>query len=222
MVSRRLAYLQLYFPPLAAEVWIYDDCRKPPKFDDIHAIGVVNLARLTGTDELLPAALMACSCLGQKVVNGFTRADGTQETLSMDDLARCIAGRAALSRAYIAATRALFRPEVAAGCTRASQCKTVFDRLILNLAENESALHGVTFQETNPWTATVEKCDVDRLLCPKCYAMIGSYGSSRQTEQIAKLLSELPDIMGVAKVKAGAASEEGEDTKEGDGFRYSS
>ena len=58
----------------------------------VYAIGAVNLARLTGTPSILPAAFYHGAVLREKVILGLVREDGTKEYLSEEDLARCIRG----------------------------------------------------------------------------------------------------------------------------------
>lgn len=211
MVEDSMEYLDRYFPNVGdAKKWDHLDCRNPPTFEAIHAVSVVNLARLTGKHSLLPAALLACSYLGKALVPGYTRPDGTQETLSMDDVARCIAGRAAFSLASAAATHEVFQPKVAEECTRPGICEPVFRRIMRNLAADRSTLFGITFRSRkNPWTAAVEKNDPERVLCPKCYDMIGRSWDShpgRQAEQITALLAKLPQIF---NLKGNADDEDG-------------
>ncbi|PIL24773.1 hypothetical protein GSI_12659 [Ganoderma sinense ZZ0214-1] len=52
-------------------------CMSPPRFERIHAIGVVNLARLLGHPKMLPSVLMACCLLDAEIADGFAREDGT-------------------------------------------------------------------------------------------------------------------------------------------------
>ena len=70
--------------------------RVPPSFEDIHVIGVVNLARLTGEVSILPTALLACCTLAD-ITAGFPREDGTLERLSLEDIGCCWKTRAALT-----------------------------------------------------------------------------------------------------------------------------
>ncbi|TBU23770.1 hypothetical protein BD311DRAFT_810469 [Dichomitus squalens] len=55
-----------------------------------YAISATNLARLTNTTSVLPAALYHCVCLGGAVVRGLVREGGPVEFLSEADLAICI------------------------------------------------------------------------------------------------------------------------------------
>ncbi|EJF60295.1 hypothetical protein BD309DRAFT_933146 [Dichomitus squalens] len=70
----------------------------------------VNLARLTETSSILPAALYYCSTLGGAVAKGYRREDGTIAYLSQDDLVRCIHGMRALTGASSDYVRGMSRP----------------------------------------------------------------------------------------------------------------
>ncbi|OBZ75920.1 hypothetical protein A0H81_04752 [Grifola frondosa] len=61
-------------------------------------IAVVNLSRLTGTVSTLPTALYLCCQLDIELVKGIPRGD-IQETLAIDDVERCLAGKTLLMRA---------------------------------------------------------------------------------------------------------------------------
>lgn len=79
------------------DTWLAHADYVPKSFLRIHAIGVVNLARLVDCDVILPTALMVCGMLpAQDLVRGFDREDGTREKLSEGDLVRCLEGRTRL------------------------------------------------------------------------------------------------------------------------------
>ena len=86
LVDQSVEYLRKLYP----DDWnVY--CKIPTSmaFKPIQAIGVVNLARLTGADSILPLALMKCCDLGPAIAEGFEREDGTEEYLSPADLGLC-------------------------------------------------------------------------------------------------------------------------------------
>ncbi|TFK81485.1 hypothetical protein K466DRAFT_568989, partial [Polyporus arcularius HHB13444] len=55
-----------------------------------HAIEATEIARLTGTEVILPLAFLDCASLGADLVRGYTREDGTHIHLSNEDLARTL------------------------------------------------------------------------------------------------------------------------------------
>ncbi|RPD58519.1 hypothetical protein L226DRAFT_614693 [Lentinus tigrinus ALCF2SS1-7] len=93
MEHEALDYLKILFhPPLYRPT-----IRWPPQgFLPSSAIGVVNLARLTGEHSLLPVALFHCCRLDAEVTEGFAYSDGEREMLSAEDLGRCFVARSKL------------------------------------------------------------------------------------------------------------------------------
>ena len=90
LVEGALRHLRRFYP--SSLCGQSDGCPGPIKKDrpaDVrgpHAIGIANLARLTGSHDLLPLALLECCKLGTKITKGYTRKDGTVELLNEDDL----------------------------------------------------------------------------------------------------------------------------------------
>ncbi|KAI0686099.1 hypothetical protein C8T65DRAFT_154058 [Cerioporus squamosus] len=89
----------------------------PPGFTLAHAIGVVNLARLTGEYTLLPVALMVCCRMSTDIVEGFTYSDGERETLSPEDLGLCFIAKARLLKATILAYFTTYTPLPSGSCS---------------------------------------------------------------------------------------------------------
>ncbi|TBU28417.1 hypothetical protein BD311DRAFT_807035 [Dichomitus squalens] len=90
LVEDGLAYLRRFYPPYGPynkKVLIDED--RPKSITGKFAIGVVNLARLTGSDDLIPLALLECCKLDAAITQGLVHEDGTVEYLSADDLGRC-------------------------------------------------------------------------------------------------------------------------------------
>ncbi|EJF60259.1 hypothetical protein DICSQDRAFT_171229 [Dichomitus squalens LYAD-421 SS1] len=101
LVEEGLRYLRRAYPtrltsshPLYSDVYkdstpIRED--RPKDYIKQSAIAVVNLARLTENHALLPLALLECCKLGETIMQGFEREDGTREHLAVEDLGRCFA-----------------------------------------------------------------------------------------------------------------------------------
>ncbi|KAI0753726.1 hypothetical protein C8Q74DRAFT_1306585 [Fomes fomentarius] len=81
------------------------------------AIPVVNIARLTGADYLLPMALAHCCRLGAAIVNGYIHEDGTREYLAPADLGLCFQAKEKLIEARVkAVTHILDQPRLVVNC----------------------------------------------------------------------------------------------------------
>ncbi|KAI0742519.1 hypothetical protein C8Q80DRAFT_1058783, partial [Daedaleopsis nitida] len=197
LVNRCLAYLTRYYHD-DFELWRNDEhVFSPPSFAPIHNIGIVNLARLLGpvADTMLPGALMACCTLGTEIVDGFRREDGTHETLSQADLARCYLGRAALVEANAEATLQLMQQTVAEHCRRPDRCEGVLRRILEQMTrENRQLLFSLRWDWS--WTPFIDSMDGERDLCWECYKMLGKQG--RQKERQRAIFDKLPHMMGVS------------------------
>ncbi|TFK88120.1 hypothetical protein K466DRAFT_598906 [Polyporus arcularius HHB13444] len=113
--QQAMAYLKYHF---TADLLICKSRRNwvPPGFTLAHAIGVVNLARLTGEHTLLPIALMVCCWKEADIVEGFTYDDGEQEKLAHDDLGLCFAAKARLLKVTILAYFTTYTPPPPGSC----------------------------------------------------------------------------------------------------------
>ncbi|PIL26161.1 hypothetical protein GSI_11916 [Ganoderma sinense ZZ0214-1] len=207
LMQRSLEYLKRYFHD-NFDAW-KDDAAvfAPPKFERPHCIGVVNLARLTGQDKMLPGALMACCQLGAEIADGFPREDGSpdgaRETLSAADLARCFVGRAKLLEWNARATLRILHQEVHAECRQREQCGAVLLRMLRAL-EDSSVLYSLRWDWS--WMPWLDKEDPERELCGACYGMLGKNG--RQKEQQRIIFDQLPALMQVEVKHWGKTDEE--------------
>lgn len=101
-------------------------------FEHVHAIGVVNLARLVDEPLLLPSALLMCCSLDEDIVKGFAREDGTRETLSPHDLGLCFAARKVFAGNMLVILLSVFDSSVSNGCADPSRCRDALQRMILD------------------------------------------------------------------------------------------
>ncbi|KAI8992835.1 hypothetical protein BD414DRAFT_412376 [Trametes punicea] len=192
MVQRCLDYLKKYFVE-GYDTWARTDPPRPPAFQSVHCIGVVNIARMTNTDILLPTALMGCCMLtAAELVDGFAREDGTREVLAAEDIGRCFLGRANLMQANTLATLKLFNQTLSEGCTRRDVCAPVFLRLLDELRSHERVV--CTLDWYKYWSDYIDGRDDDRRLCAPCYKML----SEREKQQHREIWRRLPELMGVA------------------------
>ncbi len=205
LMQRSLEYLKRYFHD-SFDAW-KDDAAvfAPPKFERVHCIGVVRLARLTGQDKMLPGALMGCCQLGMEIADGFAREDGSgaRETLSAADLARCFVGRAKLIECNARATLRILHQEVHAECSQRERCAAVLLGMLRAL-EGSSVLYSLRWDWS--WMPWLDKEDPERELCGACYGMLGKNG--RQKEQQRVIFDQLPALMNVEVKHWGKTDEE--------------
>ncbi|CDO75242.1 hypothetical protein BN946_scf184633.g1 [Trametes cinnabarina] len=193
LVKRNTEYLQKFYPA-DFDAYVAARRHRPKRFKPIHAIGVVNLARLTGTQSLLPAALMECCTLGPEIVQGFKRADGTAEVLSPEDLGRCFIGRARMAQASARIAHQMFRQTVARGCRHPACCIRVLQRLLNELGDARIELVS-NLDWCIPWAGYVDEKDEERELCGKCYKMLEEERPRHLQREVWQIL---PTMMGVS------------------------
>ncbi|KAI1795362.1 hypothetical protein LXA43DRAFT_992451 [Ganoderma leucocontextum] len=129
LVQHTLEYLKDYYPRSSFDVW-RKQTKGPPGFTARHAIGVVNLARLTGEDTLLPVALLTCCGLDEAIVRGCKREDGSREQLSLEDIGLCFKAKGKLVEAAVAmCLRICSWKKISPKCT--NKPKTLFDLMEL-------------------------------------------------------------------------------------------
>ena len=117
LLESSLSYLRKYFPTTLDEWKDRTYCDMPGRWRREEAIGVVNLARLTGTEAILPTAMVVCCQLDVKdLIHGFTLEDGSREKLSDEDVVRCMAAKHTLSRLASGITELAFLALDSGGC----------------------------------------------------------------------------------------------------------
>lgn len=197
MVQRNLEYLKQYYVD-EYFTWLNAPTPElPPRgFEEKYAIGVVNLARLTGTDSILSTALLHCSVLSASLITeGFEREDGSREVLSMEDIGRCLCGKQEHVKATIWSLHKVFSRGTHADCSRPETCEAVMrklqDRVVSDDVEE-------LLDEYDWWASLknfVGKVDGDRELCWACYnAMTGQW----HTDVGKAFFDRLPSQLGLA------------------------
>ncbi|RPD55970.1 hypothetical protein L227DRAFT_579187 [Lentinus tigrinus ALCF2SS1-6] len=153
-------------------------------------IGAIRLARLTNNPAMLPVAFYECAILGGKIVQGWTREDGTVERLGWEDLERCIDGYGALCRMIDYRIECLFKVEPCAACTSRIRCKTGMRDLYADQIEfkwkTPRLLHSVA-DEIEEWAR-------DYSLCEHCAELIKEHDRSERRD----LWARLPSIFGLS------------------------
>lgn len=132
LVADVVSYLKRYYPSILDE-WALGRLYTPEvPFERVHAIGVVNLARLVNEPLLLPTALLMCCTLDKDITRGFVREDGTRETLSPDDIGQCFAARTQLTKQMILILFYIFEPNVSIECAEPSECRAGLESMLHN------------------------------------------------------------------------------------------
>ncbi|TFK89065.1 hypothetical protein K466DRAFT_487650 [Polyporus arcularius HHB13444] len=186
-VDAVLEYLQPYYPSRLTD---WEAMRAgPPSFSALDHIGVVNIARLTDTPALLPVAFLHCCAVDPKVLRqGFTREDGTIETLSPDDLATVLMARAELMQQDV--LDCLHILDVADDCDDSDECQ----RMLLTV---HSEYIGARKWEQSfeagwrqSWKAYLQK--IDMVPCDECVEAI----EEREREKLEELWDRWPTMLG--------------------------
>ncbi|TBU53872.1 hypothetical protein BD310DRAFT_128043 [Dichomitus squalens] len=192
LVQRYVDLLRKYYAD-NFDAWYRSTLVRPPSFQAVHSIAVVNLARLTNTPSMLPTALMDCCTLGPEIVDGLVREDGTRETLPLDDLGRCFVGRAKMAQASARIAHLMFRPPVSAACRQPACCQRVLQRLLNELGNaRDDVISCVDWYAS--WMVYVDGRDEDRELCMRCYKMLEG---ERPKKLQREVWMSLPAMMGV-------------------------
>ncbi|KAI0691728.1 hypothetical protein C8Q76DRAFT_592250, partial [Earliella scabrosa] len=189
LVKQSLAYLSRFYPSDFDALLQGGQCC-PPRFTFSHAIGVVNLARLTGTSALLPTALALCCTLkAHQLVDGFQHADGARETLAPTDLALCIQAHRALVREHVALVFKVFAPERARGCIGGAACVEGMRRLLGEQAERVQS-----FTTPLPYAQWHVVSELHRsAVCPPCFLLL----KKREEDLRRDIWNRLPALVGV-------------------------
>ena len=160
----------------------------PPSFRDEHAIGVVNLARLTEEYTLLPVAFLICCTLGLAIVHGFQPQDqnGCRETLSSDDLGLCFQAKSKLIERCISSAVSVFDPTVAKECKTVTDCRRALRETLRTLDRYAAKL-----AHPDPFVSIVQCTPLRKSLCSTCWAMV----KQREEEERRDTWGELPTLL---------------------------
>ena len=138
---------------------------------------------------MLPAALLACCQLSNRIVDGFKREDGEVEHLLREDLGRCFSANEKLISTTITNALWAFRTEVSERCEqpRACQCSLL---CVLSLVQEDpkyisspDPFKCITYLFMMPSTR----------LCRRCLRMMTDRAEKKQKEA----WNELPGVFGL-------------------------
>ncbi len=205
MVAQAVRYLKRWFTSDFA-VWSAGKLHLPDApLKRVHAIGVVNLARLVDEPSLLPTALLACCLLDAQIVQGFAREDSARERLALDDVGRCFAARTRLAEEALVLTLRIFSPEVSDGCADPQMCEMLLGQTLASVAHEQR-----DFARADVFTSWVNRAaDAGPLSCVnlmfQCCNSCQEMVKERDLEERLRVWKALPEIMGV-RVDGWAAS----------------
>ncbi len=152
------------------------------------AIGIINLARLSGALSLLPVAVMSCTRLSD-IARGFTREDGSQEVLAPDDLDVCFKAKTELRKASMRVLFDTLAPTAAAECKTPPTCSDAIRAALIGLHSRlDDLLDNDPFF---PYTTYVKIEDGKFGVCDACLAML----EDRCWLGRQKLWDRLPEVL---------------------------
>ncbi|TFK88132.1 hypothetical protein K466DRAFT_521388 [Polyporus arcularius HHB13444] len=201
LYDESVAYLKDHFTD-DFDTWANQPDWFPPGWKHAEAIGVVNLARLIGEPCLLPTALLACIELEDELVDGYTRSDGSQESLTLEDLKLCIAAKTRLREAAVVALFRTLEPVVSAACKNAEKggCRVALRTAIYNLHATVNVwIGGCIFQ---PYLDCVKDGKVN--VCSRCSALL----DARCIYERLHIWNRLPELVGIAAPGWGMPAEQ--------------
>ncbi|RDX48995.1 hypothetical protein OH76DRAFT_1556700 [Lentinus brumalis] len=185
LVEHALGYLKKYY----TTTWKPLKSWAPPRFRPVHAIGVVNLARLVGCDTLLPTAFIDCCQLEGALVGGPLNADGTTEHLSASDLALCFSASINLARECVGMEMYMRRPAVSPSCRYPTQCTRTFEK------KHGPDVDVAKLCRPNPfYSLHLGYLGNHGAVCVSCASML----SQRDDDEGKKLWKRLPSVIGLS------------------------
>ena len=170
----------------------------PPKqqlaFEGPHAIGAVNLARLTDTPLMLPTALFWCCHLGGALLDGWTREDGTVEHLSAADLKLCFDARFALGREQHIVCSRVFTAGPAERCTKRALCTPLLICMARLLVEDgiDLGMHS-NIHALCDFSDAMRQVELMGSLCGACTQAV----LERQEVERKRVWYALPRLLGI-------------------------
>ena len=195
MHEKALAFLKSHYTD-SLDIWLSRGLDwSPDGWSASEAIGVINLAKLTGERSLLPTAFMACAiALRGSLIRGFTREDGSQEHLALRDIGRCLNAQIRLREASVAALFRVLTPTVASACKAPSQCAKTLQKALRgnNVEANVNVMMTGDFLLNTPKSHLKTK-DGKSSICKACTAMI----KKRDKEENRALWDRLPALLGI-------------------------
>ncbi|PIL26531.1 hypothetical protein GSI_12289 [Ganoderma sinense ZZ0214-1] len=166
----------------------------PPKnhisLHNIQHIGAVNLARLTDTPLMLPSALYGCCHIGGRLLDGWTREDGTVEHLSTDDIKRCFDAHFLLAREQAPVPSRLCAPVPLDRCTERGRCKLYVTALAGSPSLVEMVMKEDMLTDRSPLIRSLQS----NSMCDGCMQVLLEWDRLERK----RVWDRLPQIFGIA------------------------
>ncbi|TFK85596.1 hypothetical protein K466DRAFT_551818 [Polyporus arcularius HHB13444] len=190
LVEHSIDYLKKYYTTDYAAFAQRGHPYWPPSFKAEHAIGVINLAHLTGELSLLPLALFICCTLDKDIVKGVQRGDGSWEQLTLDDIGLCFAARGRLVARRAEATTFVFDlVRISEGCTKPGRrCAEVLRDVLTKLKTSEWAV-------PDPFSSVLRGYSqhLKTNLCSACWRL----ARTLDEEEFREMWTQLPTFFGL-------------------------
>ncbi|KAI0760096.1 hypothetical protein C8Q74DRAFT_1319353 [Fomes fomentarius] len=182
-----LAVLQTAFPSTFKEFSNRDASSlfgPPPVRRKSSGIEAIHLAQLTETPALLPTAFYSCTILGEAVVDGHHREDGTVQYLSVEDLRRFIRGYGEVKLRVPHSIARIFELKPDKQCTSPNTCCVAFHTI-------QAEAGGIILRR---WLGAIDRWgERPGSYCKACAKML----KARVLEEQKDLWRDLPAIFDV-------------------------
>lgn len=192
LLDNAVTFLKKYYPT-DYEKWKTFEHYGPPGFSMEHAIGVVNLARLTDEVGLLLMALLVCCNIdeAETVVRGFEREDGSREQLTLDDVVLCYSAQTRLLEDCTRITLRVCRPQASDACKTVEKCVLKFNQVLRDLEESDAA-EPLAYLDPSLRGVAIEDLFADDglRLCEPCRAMV----EERDSRERVAVWEKLPEV----------------------------
>ncbi|KAI1795320.1 hypothetical protein LXA43DRAFT_1090970 [Ganoderma leucocontextum] len=150
-------------------------------------IGAVNLARLTDTPLMLPAALYRCCLLGGNLLDGWTHEDGTVEYLCTADIKRCFDARIALGQEQFLLLSRLFAAVAPGKCVAQGHCAVQVTSIARHVVSQEDTVKKPALYD---WSTPIQ---ITGGLCEGCKQVL----LERNRVERQRIWDTLPRVFGI-------------------------
>ncbi|EIW56963.1 uncharacterized protein TRAVEDRAFT_151611 [Trametes versicolor FP-101664 SS1] len=157
------------------------------------AIRAINLARRTGALTMLPAAIYLASFHHADVLlTGIARPDGTLDTLSREDLVRCLDARVLFAHWTYTKLAWITTGRVTTGCKTPAACADALTALSMKIKQGFSKPKAAYFA-LDPFAEVVKELTKEYGVCKKC----GTAMRARAVEERRVMWRNLPQDLGL-------------------------